>query len=101
MSRLDQAGLTAAIVQVMEAAPDESGAADLVCPKGHIVVAADPNDMKAAFKRVKKIDGYRWVAINREDLFAANTLSLGSKAGIVDAGGKVLKAPDIPRKKMR
>ncbi len=101
MARLDQSGLTSAIAQVMAARPDESGAADLVCEKGYVVIAADPNEFKAAFKRIKKVDGYRWVAINREDLFAANTLSLGSKAGIVDAEGKVLKAADVPRKKMR
>lgn len=101
MARLDQEHLVAAIANVMNARPDDSGAADLVSEKGSIVVVADPNEFKAAFKRVKKIDGYRWVAINRDDLFAANTLSLGSKAGIVDAEGKVLKAADIPRKKIR
>lgn len=101
MSRLDKEQLTAAITAVMGAQPDATGAADLVAEKGSIIVAADPAEFKAAFKRVKKIDGYRWVAINREDLFAANTLSLGSKAGIVDAAGKVLKAADVPRKKMR
>ena len=37
--------------------------------RGAIVVAARAEDLKAAFKRAKKIDGYRWVAINREDLF--------------------------------
>ena len=100
MSRLDQEQLVAAVASVLGAAPDPSGAADLVSDKGSIVVAADPNDFKAAFKRVKMIDGYRWVAINREDLFAANTLSLGSKAGIVDAEGKMLKNADIPRKKI-
>lgn len=100
MARLDQAGLTAAIAVVMNATPDASGAADLVCDKGSIVVIAEQAELKAGFKRVKKVDGYRWVAINRDDLFAANTLSLGSKAGIVDAGGKVLKAPDVPRKKI-
>ena len=100
MARLDQQGLHDAVANVMNAQPDPSGAADLVSEKGSIVVAADPNEFKAAFKRVKKIDGYRWVAINREDLFAANTLSLGSKAGIVDAEGKVLKAADVPRKKL-
>ncbi|NND01693.1 MAG: hypothetical protein HKN91_02815 [Acidimicrobiia bacterium] len=101
MARLGQDDLVAAVAKVMNAEPDPSGAADLVCDKGSIVVAADTGDFKAAFKRVKKIDGYRWVAINREDLFGANTLSLGSKAGIVDADGKVLKAADVPRKKMR
>ena len=100
MARLDQQALQAAVASVMNAQPDPSGAADLVSDKGSIVVAADPNDFKAAFKRVKKIDGYRWVAINRDDLFAANTLSLGSKAGIVDADGKVLKAAEVTRKKL-
>ena len=101
MSRLDQEGLTAAIAGFMEASADSSGAADLVSEKGSIIVAAEVDDLKAAFKRIKKVDGYRWVAINREDLFAANTLSLGSKAGLIDQTGKVLKAPDVPRKKIR
>ncbi len=100
MSRLDQAQLIAAISEIMNASPDDSGQADLVSEKGHIVVAADANDFKTAFKRIKKVPGYRWVAINRDDLFLANTLSLGSKAGIIDATGKVLKAADLPRKKM-
>lgn len=65
-----------------------------------VVVAADPTGFKAAFDRLKRIDGYRWVVINRDDLFAANTLSLGSKAGIVDADGTVLKAADLPRRKV-
>ncbi len=83
-----------------DATEDPSGAADLVCEKGSIVVAADPADMKAAFKRAKKVDGYRWVLINEGDLFAANTLSLGSKAGMLTVDGKVLKNADIPRKKV-
>ena len=56
--------------------------------------------MKDAFKRIKKVDGFRWVVINREDLFAANTLSLGSKAGLMDGDGAVLKAANLPRKKV-
>lgn len=82
------------------ATEDESGQADLVSEKGSMVVAAEPEDMKAAFKRAKKIKGYRWVLINESDLFAANTLSLGSKAGMITADGKVLKNADIPRKKI-
>lgn len=101
MARLDQEQLTAAIAELMTATPDGTGAADLVSEKGSIVVVAEQAELKAGFKRVKKIDGYRWVAINREDLFAANTLSLGSKAGIIDQDGKVLKAPDVPRKKLK
>ena len=61
------------------------------------MVAAEPAGFKAAFDRLKKIDGYRWLVINRDDLFAANTLSIGTKAGIVDAAGTVLKAADLPR----
>jgi hypothetical protein len=100
MSRLDTEGLKAAAVSVLKAEPDPSGEADLVYEKGKVVVAADPNEFKAAFKRLKKMDGYKWIVINREDLFAANTLSIGSKAGILDAAGSVLKGADIPRKKI-
>ena len=100
MARLNQEELMAAAVQILSAQPDASGKADLVGEKGSIVVAADPGDFKGAFKRLKKVDGYRWIVINRDDLFAANSLSIGSKAGIMDAGGAVLKAADVPRKKM-
>lgn len=96
--RLDADGLRAAAAKVLDAQPDTTGAADLVCEKGNVVVAADPSDFKAAFKRLKKIEGYRWIVINREDLFAANSLSIGSKAGILDENGAVLKAADMPRK---
>lgn len=100
MARLDQDQLVAAAVAFLDAEPDPTGKADLIAAKGSVVVAAEQADIKAAFKRIKKVDGYRWVVINREDLFAANTLSLGSKAGIYDAEGAVLKAADIPRKKV-
>lgn len=100
MGRLDQDQLMAAAVAFLGAEPDPSGKADLVAEKGSVVVVAEQADIKAAFKRIKKVDGYRWVVINREDLFAANTLSLGSKAGIYDADGAVLKAADIPRRKV-
>ncbi len=99
-ARLNREQLTDAIAAVMSAEPDPTGQADLVGEKGRVIVAAEQAELKDAFKRIKKIDGYRWVAINRDDLFAANTLSIGSKAGIIDAAGKVLKAPDVPRKKM-
>lgn len=100
MSRLDAAELKAAVAAALDAQDDASGAADLVSDKGRVVVASDPSEFKAAFGRLKKIDGYRWIAINRDDLFAANTLSIGSKAGIIDATGAVLKAADLPRKKI-
>ena len=100
MGRLDQEQLTAAATAFLSAEPDPSGKADLVGEKGSVIVAADPGTMKKAFKRIKKVDGYRWVVINRDDLFAANTLSLGSKAGILDADGAILKQADVPRKKI-
>ncbi len=100
MSRLNHDELLAATMANFSATPDPSGAADLISEKGSIVIAADPDSLKAAFKRAKKIDGYRWVAINRGDLFAANPLSLGSKAGIVDAAGEMLKNADVPRRKV-
>ena len=100
MSRLDTAALTQKAIELHGASPDPSGEADLVAERGQIVVAADPSEFKAAFKRLKKVNGYRWIVINRDDLFAANNLSIGSKAGILDADGNVLKAADLPRKKI-
>ena len=100
MARLDQEALTAAAMAALNAEPDPTGQADLQCDKGSVVVAADPSGFRAASTRLKKIDGYRWIVINREDLFGANPLSLGSKAGILDAEGGVLKAADVPRKRV-
>lgn len=97
MARLDQAALLARAAEHLAAEPDPSGTVDLIGEKGSIIVAADVGDFKSAFKRIKKVPGYRWVVINREDLFGANSLSLGSKAGIMDADGSILKAADIPR----
>ena len=100
MARLDRDGLTAAVAAAVDASVDASGHADLVFANGSIVVAAQVADLKGAFKRAKKLDGYRWVAINREDLFGANPLSLGSKVGILDADGRILKNADSPRKRV-
>ena len=101
MPRLAQDDLFEVAQKMFEATVDDTGVVDLVSERGSIIVAAEPDGMKAAFKRIKKVKaGYRWVVINREDLFAANSLSIGSKAGIIDADGGVLKNADIPRKKV-
>lgn len=101
MGKYNQEELTARAKELLSCDTDPSGTVDLIGEKGSVCVAADPNDMKAAFKRIKKaVPGYRWVVINREDLFAANTLSLGSKAGIMDGDGGILKAANLPRKKV-
>jgi len=100
MGRYTQEELTEKAKEMLSCDVDPSGTVDLIGEKGAVCVAADPNDMKSAFKRIKKHEGYRWVVINREDLFAANTLSLGSKAGIMDGDGGVLKAANLPRKKV-
>ncbi|MGI9604705.1 MAG: hypothetical protein ACR2P0_01070 [Acidimicrobiales bacterium] len=100
MPRHSHDELVAAAIESLGATADPSGGADLTFDKGSMVVAAEPGDMKAAFKRIKKVDGYRWVLINREDLFAANSLSIGSKAGMITADGTILKQADIPRRKI-
>jgi len=101
MSRLDRDALLAVAQEKLEVEPDETGLYDLVGPGGSVIIAAEPDDMKQAFKRIKKVKaGYRWVIINRQDLFAANSLSIGSKAGIMDGAGSILKNADIPRRKV-
>lgn len=100
MARLDHDALLAAAVATHNAEPDPSGAADLVCDKGALLIAADPTGFKAIFKKAKKMPGYKWVVINKDDIFAANPMSLGSKAGIFDEAGNMLKNADVPRKKV-
>lgn len=100
MPRLDHAGLLAAAAATHNAEPDPSGEADLVCDKGALLIAADPSGFKAIFKKAKKMPGYKWVIINKDDIFAANPMSLGSKAGIFDEAGNMLKNADVPRKKV-
>ncbi len=100
MARLDQTSLLAAATAALNAQPDPTGVTDLVFDRGSVIVAASAGEIKAAFKRIKKVNGYRWVVINREELFVANSLSIGSKAGILDAEGKVLKNADAPRRKL-
>ena len=99
MARMTSDQLKDAARERLGASDDQSGTADLVFDRGSIVVGADPNEFKAMFKRLKKIDGYRWALINKEDLFAANTLSVGSKAGIMAPDGAILKNADVPRKR--
>ena len=50
-------------------------------------------------ERLKPLSGYRWIAINGGDLFGASPKTIGTKIGIVDPTGKVLKAADLPRPK--
>lgn len=100
MARLNHDQMVAAATEVLGASADETGNADLVFDKGQLLLAAELNDMKKIFKRAKKLEGYKWVMINGADLVLANTLSIGSKAGILDVEGKVLKNADIPRKKV-
>lgn len=99
MSRLDRAGLIAALGTKLPASPDPEGVVDLVAAQGRIMVAASSADIRPAIERLRPLEGYRWLAINGGDLFVANPSTLGTKVGILDENGRVLKAADLPRKK--
>jgi hypothetical protein len=99
MSRLDRAAITASLTEKLSAAADPDGVSDLVAEQGRINVVAEPGELRNAIARLKPLDGYRWVAINAGDLFAVNPMTIGSKVGIMDSNGKVLKAADLPRPK--
>ncbi len=99
MSRLDRAGLIAALTAKLPAGPDPDGLVDLVGSQGRIAVAASAAEIKSAIDRLRPLDGYRWLGINGGDLFVANPSTLGTKVGILDENGRVLKAADLPRKK--
>ena len=97
MSRMDRAGIIASLTERIGATPDPEGTADLIAPQGRIAVAATTAEVDAAIARLKPLPGYRWIAINGDDLFGASPKTIGSKLGILDATGKVLKAADLPR----
>ena len=97
MARLDRDALLASAIATLSATPDPEGVSDLVASKGHINVAATQAEMGPAIKRLAKVAGYRWLVINGVDLFAVSPLTIGTKVGILDQSGKVLKAADLPR----
>jgi len=97
MSRLDRDGILAALTEKLGASPDPDGIADLVADRGRINIAASVADIGPAIDRLKPLDGYRWLAINGGDLFTASPKTIGTKVGLIDPTGKVLKAADLPR----
>lgn len=99
MSRLDRGAIVEALTAKLSATPDPEGAADLVASQGRINVAASGAEIGPAIERLKPLEGYRWLAINAADLFSASPATIGTKIGILDPGGRVLKAADLPRKK--
>lgn len=99
MSRLDREGIIASLTERLSAASDPDGIADLVASQGRIVVAGASAEIGPAIDRIRPLEGYRWLAINAADLFAASPKTIGTKVGIMDPSGRVLKAADLPRKK--
>jgi hypothetical protein len=97
MSRLDRAAILASITTKLAAVPDPDGAADLVASQGRIVILAEPGELRTAIGRLRPLDGYRWLAINAGDLFGVSPMTIGTKIGIMDSNGRVLKAADLPR----
>ncbi len=99
MARLGREAIVASISGALSATPDPEGTADLIAERGHINVAASVAELKNAIQRLKPLNGYRWIVINEGDLFGASPLTLGTKIGILDPTGRVLKAADLPRAK--
>jgi len=99
MSRLDRDGIAAAITEKLGASPDPDGSGDLVASQGRIAIVATVAEIDGAIARLKPLPGYKYIAINGGDLFTASPKTIGSKVGILDSTGKVLKAADLPRPK--
>jgi hypothetical protein len=99
MARSDKATITAAVIAKLGAAEDPDGLADLVASQGRINIAAEPAEIGPAIERLKPLPGYRWIVINSVDLFTASPMTFGSKVGIMDPTGRVLKNADLPRPK--
>ena len=99
MSKLDRDAIAAAISEKLGATPDPDGSGDLVASQGRIAIVATVAEIDGAIARLKPMPGYKWIAINGGDLFSVNAKTMGSKVGILDPTGKVLKAADLPRPK--
>jgi len=99
VSRLDRAAIVAALTAKLQATPDPDSVVDLVASQGRIAVAATGAEIAPALERLKPLGGYRWLAINGADLFQASPMTIGTKVGILDHTGRVLKAADLPRPK--
>jgi hypothetical protein len=101
VSRLDREAIIGSVTAALSATPDPDGVVDLIVRegrvRGRISVAASAAELGPAIERLKPLDGYRWLAINGADLFAASPKTIGTKVGILDPAGKVLKAADLPR----
>ena len=99
MSRLDRAAITESLAAKLSATADPEGIVDLIASQGRVVVVATLGELRGAIDRLKPLDGYRWVAINAGDLFGVSPMTIGTKVGIMDSNGRVLKAADLPRPK--
>ncbi len=99
MARMTRDQLQQAMIDKFSAEPDPSGQADLICSKGSLGIAADHKQIKKTVKRLRPLMTYRFLVINRGDLFAASPATIGTKIGILDANGSLLKAADLPRKR--
>jgi hypothetical protein len=100
VSRLDRAAISAALTEKLGASPDPDGVVDLIASQGLIAIAAAANEIDGAIARLKPLPGLRYIAINGGDLFSASPKTIGTKVGILDQTGKVLKAADLPRAKV-
>ncbi len=99
MSRLDREAISEALSAKLGATADPDGGSDLIAPQGRIAIVPTPADIDPAIARLRPLPGYRWLAINGGDLFSASPKTIGTKIGIIDHTGKVLKAADLPRPK--
>lgn len=99
MARMTHEQLQQAMVEKFSAEPDPTGKADLICSKGALGIAADHKAIKRTVKRLRPLMSYRFLVINRADLFAASPATIGTKIGILDAEGSMLKAADLPRRR--
>ncbi len=99
MSRLTNDQIRQAMIEKLSAEPDPTGKADLVCSKGSLGIAENHKQIKKVVKRLRPLMTYRFLVINRADLFAASPATIGTKIGILDTNGSLMKAADLPRKR--
>src|SRR5207237_9198643 len=99
LMRLAPTAIRIAITDSLLQIPASERPADVASSQRHINVAATGADIGPSIKRLAPLPGYRWVVINAGDLFTSSPLTIGTKVGIMDPTGRVLKNADLPRPK--
>ena len=95
MERLTRQQLIQRLCERFQGTLDPTGEVDVRFPGGVIIAAATLEEIPVAVQRLKPLLGYRFLGIQRADLFTASRATVQTKIGLLDENGSTVKAPDV------